>query len=185
MLMATAPARWAARDLERLPDDGNRYEVVDGELFVTPSPSLDHQYVSAEFYRRIHAFVAAARIGWVFFAPGDVHLGRDNLVQPDIFVVPRTGDKRPRTWKSASKPILVVEILSDSTARRDLGPKRRLYERQRIPDYWIVDCDDRSVLTVRPGTAGALVRDRLIWHPAGADAVEIDLPALFRQALDE
>jgi Uma2 family endonuclease len=185
MLMVTKTGHWAADDLDLLPDDGNRYEVVEGELFVTPAPSLWHQSVVPELWARLHAFVKSQRIGWVFVAPGDVHIDTKNRVQPDVFVVPRTAAGRPAAWKDAPKPILVVEILSDSTARRDLGPKRELYLRAGIAEYWMVDHESRTVRVVRPGGPEVIARDRIEWHPAGAaEALVIDLPALFREALD-
>ncbi len=186
MPMVTKTGGWTVDDLDRLPDDGNRYEVVDGELFVTPAPLLAHQAVSREFYVRLHAFVKAHCIGWAFYAPGDVQVNLKNRVQPDIFVVPRTAAGKPKTWLGAPTPSLVVEILSDSTARRDLGPKRDLYERAGIAEYWIVDYEVRDVLVVRRGEAGVIAHDRIEWRPAGATGgLVIDLPALFREALDD
>ena len=185
MLMVTKAGHWAADDLDLLPDDGNRYEVVDGELFVTPAPSLAHQAVTDQFHARLREFVKSHRLGWVFFAPGDVHVDTRNRVQPDIFVVPRTAAGRPQDWKSAPKPILVVEVLSDSTERRDLGPKRELYSSAEIAEYWIVDHEHRMVRVVRPTTSEVIAHDRIAWHPTGAtETLVIDLPALFREALD-
>lgn len=186
MLMVTKAGHWAADDLDLLPDDGNRYEVVDGELFVTPAPSLAHQAVTDEFHSRLRGFVKSLRVGWVYFAPGDVHLDTRNRVQPDIFVVPRTAAGRPEDWRSAPRPILVVEVLSDSTERRDLGPKRELYSSAGIAEYWIVDHENRTVRVVRQGAPEVVAHDRIEWHPAGTtETLVIDLPALFREALDE
>lgn len=184
MLMATKAAHWTARDLERLPDDGNRYEVVDGELFVTPAPSWDHQLVIGALYRRISEFVAEYKLGWTFMAPGDVYLD-SSLVQPDIFVIPRSGNNNPHSWKGAPQPILVVEILSDGTARRDFGSKRELYVRRGIPNYWIVDCDARSVTVVQPGQPALETRESLIWQPNASARLVVALPELFRASLDE
>jgi Uma2 family endonuclease len=186
MLMVTETHSWTADDLELLPDDGNRYEVVEGELFVTPAPSYAHQFVAAAIYRHLHDFVAKQRLGWAIPAPGDVHVNTKNQVQPDVFVVPRTSMGRPATWRDASTPILVVEVLSDSTTRRDLGPKRDLYMRAGIAEYWIVDHETRSIQIVRRGEADVEAVDRLTWFPAGAGSpLAIDLPALFREALDD
>jgi Uma2 family endonuclease len=186
MLMVTKAGHWAADDLDLLPDDGNRYEVVDGELFVTPAPSLAHQAVAEAFHSRLRDFVKAHRIGRAFFAPGDVHIDNKNRVQPDLFVVPRTAAGRPKEWRDAPKPMVVVEVLSDSTARRDLGSKRELYLRAGIAEYWIVDHESRSVRVVRQGEPEIVMHDRIEWHPAGAtETLVIDLPALFREALDE
>ena len=185
MLMVTTAGGWTADDLDLLPDDGNRYEVVEGELFVTPAPSRAHQAVSDEFHSRLREFVNSERIGRAFYAPGDVHFNRTNRAQPDIFVEPRTAAPQPKEWRDAPKPILVVEILSDSTAQRDLGSKRELYRRAGIAEYWIVDYQKRSVRVVRRGGPDVVAKDRLEWRPTGAaESLVIDLPALFAEALD-
>jgi Uma2 family endonuclease len=185
--MVTKTHTWAADDLALLPDDGNRYEVVEGELFVTPSPSLAHQRVAGAIYLRLHAFVEQqTRLGWVIPAPGDVHVNTKNQVQPDVFVVPRTAAGMPETWRDAPRPILVVEVLSATTARRDVGPKRELYMRAGIEEYWIVNHDKRHVRVVRGGEPDVEVGDRLAWFPAGAsEPLVIDVAALFHEALEE
>jgi Uma2 family endonuclease len=184
--MVTKAGHWTADDLDLLPDDGNRYEVVEGELFVTPAPARAHQAVADAFHSRLRAYVMAQHIGRAFFAPGDVHFDANTRVQPDLFVEPRSATGRPRSWRDAPWPALVVEILSDSTARRDLGAKRELYERAGIPEYWIVDPEDRTVRVIRAGEPEAVEHARIEWRPTGAsDALVIDLSALFREALDE
>jgi len=185
MLMLTNSTGWSVSDLDQLPDDGNRYEIVDGELFVTPAPSRRHQLVSASFFRRIDAFVASTGIGRTFYAPGDVQNDVKNRVQPDIFVEPRTNDRPPANWTDAPKPILVVEILSDTTAHRDIGFKRTFYARAGIPEYWIVNSDERSVLIARRGHRDSVVGDRIVWQPAAADReLVIKLEELFAEALE-
>ena len=185
MLMLTKTHGWTVDELDQLPNDGNRYEIVDGELFVTPAPSRRHQLALTSFFRRVEAFVRANNLGHAFVAPGDVQNDTENRVQPDIFVEPRSAQGPPANWVDAPKPILVIEILSDRTAHRDLGFKRRFYARAGIPEYWIVDANDRSVLIVRRGQSDITVRDRIVWQPAGAkEALEIDLAELFSEALD-
>jgi Uma2 family endonuclease len=186
MLMVTKTRRWTADNLDQLPNDGNRYEVVEGALFVTPAPSFAHQFVAGAIYRRLYRFVDEQHLGWAMFAPGDVHINIENQVQPDIFVVPRTAAGKPASWRDAPTPILVVEVLSDSTARRDLGPKRELYLRAGVAEYWIVDHESRAVRIVRRGEADVEAKDRIEWRPAGAsEPLIIDLPALFHEALDD
>jgi len=186
MLMVTKTAGWTADDLDLLPNDGNRYEVVEGELFVTPSPLLPHQAVSGALHARLFDFVKARRIGWAFAAPGDVHVNRKSRVLPDIFVLPRTTTRMPKSWKDAPTPILVVEILSDSTAMRDLGAKSKLYNRAGVAEYWIVDWEERNVRVIRRGEPDIVTDDRIEWRPAGAaESLVIDLPALFAEALDD
>jgi len=183
--MVNAARRWTADDLDGIADDECRYEVVDGALFVTPSPSRDHQLVAAQIYVRLFEFVRVHRIGSVFFAPADMHVDDRNRVQPDIFVEPPSRGARPTSWRDAPTPILAIEILSGSTAERDLGPKRDLYLRAGIAEYWIIDGTSRSVRVVRRGQRDCVVRDALRWLPPGAaEPLVIDLPELFRDALD-
>jgi Uma2 family endonuclease len=90
------------------------------------------------------------------------------------------------TWHDAARPVLVVEILSATTGHRDRGPKRELYMRAGIDEYWIVDHKRRSVRIVRRGEPDVEAADRVTWFPTGAgDPLVIDLPALFRGALDD
>src|SRR5450755_3169587 len=138
MLMATKTRRWTSADLVDLPDDGNRYEVLDGELFVTPQAAHDHQVVAFAFARKLADFCDAHGIAYIA-APGAV-MWDDNELQPDIQVIPgkfvlRSGAK----WKDLPLPLLVVEVLSPSTWQRDLKKKREAYLRIEIPTYWTVD----------------------------------------------
>jgi Uma2 family endonuclease len=121
-------------DLESMPDDGHRYELVDGALLVTPAPSLRHQLVSS----RLHVRLAdAATDGLlVLAAPTDVVLAEDTVVQPDLLVVRRRDIDDPSVPVS---PLLAVEILSPSTRRIDLALKHSRYEAAAIPAYWVVD----------------------------------------------
>lgn len=181
MLMAPETATWTVEQRDRLPDDGNKYEVVGGELFVTPSPSIRHQIIARELGELLGPFVREQRLGIVFALDTDVIEGKQNVVVPDVAVYPFTRENQPDAWATAPRPILVAEIRSPATWRRDVGRKRDLYVALGIPEYWIVDADARVVAVVRPDHADAVVRDVLRWHPAGAaHALEIDLPALLR-----
>jgi Uma2 family endonuclease len=176
---------WRPADLLRLPDDGNRYEVIEGQLFVTPAASMDHQRVLETLWEVVGSYVRAQKLGGAFFLPGDLHLDRKSQVIPDGMVIPFKG-RRPRSWKTAAKPILVIECLSTSTRWRDRGVKRDLYRKRAIPEYWIVDRWERDVTVVRPNEEDRVEAKSLVWLPAGASApLVIDLPALFRAALDD
>lgn len=122
-----------AYDVAALPDDGNRYELIDGVLDVVPSPSLPHQSVQA---RLLKLLFAGEEPDWrTLAAPFDI-LAEDTAVQPDIIVIPRTP---PYAGILKEIPVLAVEILSPSTAVRDLNTKFRRYERAGIASYWVVD----------------------------------------------
>ena len=139
MHMPTLKRRWTADDLRDLPDDGNRYEVIDGELFVTPAPSWEHQRAAAELYSLIAAYLQREPYGDVLIAPADVPFSRTRSVQPDLFVVPLVGGRRPRKFEDVGRLLLAVEILSPSTARADRVSKRVLFRDEGVSEYWVVD----------------------------------------------
>jgi Uma2 family endonuclease len=110
-------ADWTVERVLALPDDGNRYEVVDGELLVSPAPSLPHQVVIAALARLLHPFVTAHGLGCVLHSPADIEFDERTLVQPDLFVAPLVQGHRPRSWKEIRQLLLAIEVLSPSSAR--------------------------------------------------------------------
>lgn len=178
--------RWTAARVRELPDDGNRYEVVDGELLVTPAPKFDHQDAAFELAKTLSTYLArTAGVGHAVMSPADIEFDPDTLVQPDVFVVPLTRGRRPKDWTDVRGLLLAVEVLSPSTARADRTVKRRRYQRAGVPEYWIVDLDARLVERWRPGDERPeIVTERLEWQPQGsAAALIIDLVALFARVL--
>jgi Uma2 family endonuclease len=178
--MDTATGTWTVAERDRLPNDGNRYEVVDGELFVTPMPVPRHQLIVQRLWRLLDPYVRLHGIGSAFCAGTDVYFDSRNAVVPDVAVYDFPEAQLPRTWQEAPKPILVAEVASDSTWRRDVGPKRQLYEKREVPEYWIVDGDDCTVTVVRPHEEDVVVRNTLRWQPQSAfPALEIVLADVF------
>ena len=182
MLMAIESASWTREDLARFPEDGNRYEVLDGELLVTPQAGFDHQFVAARLVHALFDYCSAHNIG-VVVGPGAVIWGKNEL-QPDIEVIPvAPPPPRTRTWETLPFPILAVEILSPSgvSRGRDLGAKRAAYLARGIATYWVLDLDDRSAhcwSSAAPGETA--VSGILRWNPKpGAPAFEISLEELF------
>jgi Uma2 family endonuclease len=186
MGMPAPQTEWTAEKVRAFPDDGNRYEVLDGELFVSPAPAYGHQFVVGELFTVLRAYVRTHRLGWVLLAPSDIEFSPQRLVQPDLFVVTDAGKGRPQAWSNDRHLSLVVEVLSASTARADRIRKRRIYQSEGVQEYWIVDADSRLVERWRTGDdRPEISTDILKWQPsADADAAEIDLPALFAAALD-
>jgi Uma2 family endonuclease len=127
-------------DLEALPDDGHRYELVHGTLIVTPSPVTRHQQIVLEIAVALRA-VCPAELS-VFVAPLDVLLAVDTVLQPDVLVA-RRSDLTEINLPTA--PILAIEVLSPSTRHIDLGLKRAVYEEAGCPSYWVVDPDDPTL----------------------------------------
>jgi len=160
-----------------LPEDGKRYEVVDGELFVTPSPRSPHQRAVRDLSYTLQAYVVRHGLGEVLFSPADIELDARTLVQPDVFV--HAGIIRE--WNDGTPLLLVVEVLSPSTARADRTIKRRRYQRAGIPEYWIVDLDARIVERWRPGDERPeVLGDLVTWQPRpDLAAFSLELPAFF------
>jgi len=186
MVAPHTPTHWTVDMVHALPDDGRRYEVIDGELFVTPSPSFDHQGAVVCFAGILRAYLTTHRVGYVRTAPGDVEFGSRALVQPDVFVLPRSEGKRPKTWKAAGRPMLAIEVLSPRSAHADRLRKRKLYQNQGVPEYWIVDLDARVIERWRPGDERPeIVSERIEWAPEGAaDPMTIELAELWGEVLD-
>ncbi len=131
-------ATWS--DLQRTPDDGNMYEVLDGELVMTPAPYLVHQDVSRQITKLVGRHIDDNDLGTYWYAPTAVRLSKHDVPEPDFLFVrkDRLGECRSRE-AIHGPPDLVVEILSESTFRKDLLRKRRIYERYGVLEYWIVD----------------------------------------------
>jgi Uma2 family endonuclease len=182
MHMATTARRWTLADLERMPDDGNRYELVRGELFVTPAPRRMHQEIVAALTDIIAPYVASHRLGRVHHPRAIIRID-GNEVEPDIMVRPHVPLPAPN-WEDAPLPLLVVEVLSDTTKRRDQLAKRALYADIGIPDYWLVDADARAITVIHPTANDVIATEVLSWHPAGASQpLVIDVLAFFREIL--
>jgi len=172
---------WTADMVRALPEDGNRHELVYGELLVTPAPRLWHQLVSGRLFAALDAYLRANPAGHAF-GTADITWGRqDVLVQPDVFVA-RLEEVRTLDWEQLRTLLLVAEILSPSSLNHDRFAKRRRYQDARIPLYWIVNADSFEVEEWRPDDSFPRIeRDRLVWHPAGArDPFTLTLAELFR-----
>ena len=133
------------KEYEALPADGRRYEIHDGELSVTPAPSLQHQSVSRNLFRIVDVHVRAKGIGEVWFAPLDVILSDTSIVQPDIVYVDPTRLDAASQRGIEGPPTLAVEILSPSTTLIDRVAKPQLYARHGVPYFWLVDPAGRMI----------------------------------------
>ena len=187
MSMPSAVKVWTVEDLADLPDDGNRYEVIDGELFVTPAPNLDHQEAIARLYVLLAPYVAREGFGHVVFAPADVTFSPRRGVQPDLFVLPLQNARRPRRFTDVGRLLLAVEVLSPLTARVDRVKKRKVYREEGGDEYWVVDLEARVIERSTPGRETIeVLSERLEWLPPGAsEALTIDVAAYFKSVLDD
>jgi len=145
-------------DLLVMPDDGNRYEIINGELVVTPAPLARHQRVLLRLTRLLDRFLEEHSGGELFIAPFDIVLGPHDVVEPDLLVI-ATQQGRVRGTENAfvGPPVLVVEIISPSSERTDLIKKMALYARSGVPEYWTVD-PERHELTIHVLADGTYVQ---------------------------
>lgn len=177
---------WTAEVVAALPDDGTRYEVLDGELVILPAPSWDHQRMVLALCDALSSYLRTTGLGETIVAPADVEFSQRRLLEPDLFVVPcAPGQRRPRTYADAMRLLLAIEVLSPATARRDRGIKRRIHMEEVVDEYWIVDVDAWCVERWHRGEERPeIVMEKLAWMPEGAvEALVIDVPSLFREAL--
>ena len=142
--MSTTRITW--RDTLLMPEDGKRYEAIDGELYVTPAPLLRHQWISANLEAALRLMLMEPGHGWVFDAPVGVEFpDTEEGVQPDIVFVSKARQHILVKEGIRGAPDLVVEILSPGTAERDRTIKRKLYQRQGVAQYWVVDPEAECV----------------------------------------
>lgn len=173
--------------LDALPDDGQRYEIVDGELFVTPAPSNVHQLVSGAFHQRINSYLRTSNVARALYSPADIRRGdrTRNRVQPDVFAVRLIGGKHPPYPYAMQDLILALEVESPGNPLYDHHVKRELYLTEGVPEYWIANADARIVTRWRAlDDPGEVFGKRIEWHPAGMPSgLVIDLAELFTEAL--
>ncbi|MBI4716147.1 MAG: Uma2 family endonuclease [Nitrospirae bacterium] len=126
-------------------DDRERYELIEGDLLLTPAPNIRHQRILGKLEFMIKTHVLEKGLGEVFFAPCDVVLDNENVFQPDILFISRERTRIITEPNIQGAPDLVIEILSPSTQYRDLGGKKRVYARSGVKEYWIVDPEEKGV----------------------------------------
>jgi Uma2 family endonuclease len=175
---------WSYSEFARLPDDGNRYEVIAGELHVTPAPRPRHELASQRLNKLLLNFVDDHDLGWVLTAPVDVLFAEGDYMEPDIVVVLRGGEKIITDRGIEGPPDLIVEVVSGATAARDRGIKRERYAHFGVPLYWIMD-GERRQMEVYPLQEDPqnpiIVRDTFTWTPVPDGlTLTISVPELFR-----
>jgi Uma2 family endonuclease len=135
-----AQGAWTYEDYLRLPDDGQRYEIINGVLYMASAPSYIHQYVVTKIGRYLDEFAEQAELGVVLTAPFDVRLpGNRGVIQPDILFIRTENLPHPSITAFQGVPDLVVEVLSPSTRRYDSSLKLDAYEQAGVKEYWLVD----------------------------------------------
>jgi Uma2 family endonuclease len=164
--MPAATKVWTLEELHSLPDDGNKYELIHGVLYVTPSPTDQHETIASRLTRLLDPYVAQQGLGFVYHPRAVLNVDGCE-VEPDLMV------RQPNTtagakWANAPRPSLIIEIASPSTRRRDRTDKRDFYLECDIPDYWIVDGEARTVAVVRPDRPDLVEHEAVRWEPSGS-----------------
>ncbi|OHB91113.1 MAG: restriction endonuclease, partial [Planctomycetes bacterium RIFCSPHIGHO2_12_42_15] len=126
------------QDYLQLPED-KRYEIIDGDLFTVPSPNEAHQHILVYIFNCVFNYVRKNKLGYVYCAPFDVLFSEEDIVQPDIIFVSNENRKIITKDNIKGTPDLLIEILSPDTSKRDLGIKKKLYAKNGVREYWIVD----------------------------------------------
>jgi len=174
---------WTVDDLEQLPDDGNRYEILHGELLVTPLPTWGHQGVAVRLTWLLHNW-CRTHPDWSIRAPGGVYISQTTWLEPDVGVY-RAPDLADLSWKALPPPVLVVEVLSPSTKSRDRFRKRPAYLHHGVGELWTVDAQAR---TIERWTSASefpdLCHDAFSWTPpaplpAGTQPLAVSFVELF------
>jgi len=184
---AVAVRTWTVDMLDELPDTSERLEIIDGTLYVTPSPSIPHQVVAGAIYRQLFAYLDERRLGYTVFSPSDIRRGDQdkNRVQPDVYVVRLAKGRFPAEPFQLKDLLLAVEVASPSNPSLDYEVKRRLYLSEGVGEYWIASPQERLVSRWQgrddPGTT---LWDVLEWQPAGMPApLRLDIRELFGDLL--
>ena len=177
MAFATVP-RYTVDDLDRFPEDGNRYELLDGVLLVTPGPRAVHQIVVNRIQHRLTTAVETPGYAWVV-GPGAISVPPRTQLQPDVLVYPSRFS--PTTdWAKVTEHWLAVEVLSRSSRMYDREFKRDAYFALGVREVWLVDIRDKSVEVCTTRGAGSAVRDVIEWRvPAPQSVVPLVLAEIF------
>src|SRR5258706_10954997 len=186
---STPHRRWTTAQVRDLMDESRhwpRYELINGELIVTPSPGYPHQIAVDEFWQCIKPFALTQKLGIAVTSPSDLELKVGTITQPDVFVIPKaafTDSDATPNWSDVTALVLAVEIISPTSVRRDRIIKRDFYLSAGVAEYWIVDLDARIVERWFPSReTPELARASLEWLPAGAaSSLTIDLAELFER----
>ena len=151
--MLKSKIKFTYEDYLQLPEE-KRYELIEGEFYMVPSPGWSHQTIITKIFLALHHHVNNLKLGEVRFAPLDVVFSNEDVVQPDVLFISRERYEIITEKNVQGAPDLVVEILSPSTAERDKGLKRKLYAKHGVREYWIADPEAKSIEVMTLGENG-------------------------------
>jgi Uma2 family endonuclease len=179
MGMAIAVPRYTIEDLDRFPDDGNRYELLDGVLLVSPAPSFLHEIVVQRIRDQLIAYLGkTARV----LTHGAVQIRPRTQLEPDLLVIPASVRvTRNTTWSDVRDWWLAVEVSGRGSRVYDRDAKQPAYPRLGVREAWRADLGDCCIEVTRQGQAATTrYTDQLRWHPPEMpDPLVIDIPAVF------
>lgn len=181
MSISPAADEWTYSEYARLPDDGNRYEVIDGELCVTPSPGSTHQRVAGKLFRILAEYVEREQLGEMLWDI-DLLFVSGQFLRPDMLFVPPESAAGVTDRGVEAEPGLVVEVLSPHSKRIDRIKKPPRYRDFGVPEYWVVDPLGRAIERHRLAADAApeVCRDELVWRPDPAKpALRLDVQSVF------
>lgn len=172
---------YTAEEVRNFPEDHLRYEVIRGELFVTPAPGMPHQRVVVELIVMLHEYVELHDLGETIVSPFEVEFSDDTAVQPDVLVILNDRAAQLTRKRLMGPPSLAVEVISYSSKRTDRLQKRSLDMEDGVEEYRVVDPGLRHVEVWCPDSAQPqIVTDLLEWRPRpDVPALAIDLEKLF------
>lgn len=186
MAMPVVVPRYTISDLDSFPDDGNRYELLDGILLVSPGPAPLHELVLGRLLSALCVYLAPTKLATVF-PRGTVELEPNNHLEPDILVIPADepeGGIGPETrWTAVQRWWLTVEVSGSASRVYDRDHKVPAYVALGVREVWRVDLDDHCIYESRRDAIGERCQtEQLVWHPPElAEPLVIDVPALFER----
>jgi Uma2 family endonuclease len=181
---------WTIAEVEQLIEERNgmvpRYELVRGELLVTPAPSHRHQRIILHLALALHAYLLRERIAEIRLGPGELRLSPNERFEPDLFVLAAPDGRLPGAHGDGSHPLLVCEVLSPGSSRHDRVTKRRAFQQNGVAEYWVIDGDAEVFEIWHAGDERPAVADeRVVWRPNGAATdFELDVRRFFAQIAD-
>lgn len=177
--------RWTTADVRAITREDRawpRYELIDGELLVTPAPRAAHQFAATEIWKVLYDFLERHPVGTALISPADLELRPGTITQPDVFVIPAgiTIAGATLEWSDVTALLLAVEVLAPASLRTDRVVKRDFYLANGVAEYWIVDLDERMVERWTPTQeTPELCRTTIAWAPLGREPLLIELGHLF------
>jgi Uma2 family endonuclease len=183
LALRSLKANWNRARWEKLPADGNRYEIIDGVLYMTTAPSFFHQWIIRRMFLALYEQIDAKKLGLTLLSPMGLFMPGCDPVQPDLFVVPTSELGIIYDRHVNGVPALIVEVLLPSNPEQDLEIKRDAYARVGVPEYWVVRPAQRDLLCyTQPDSATGVYYNHALIEPAGEVVCSV-LP--FRAAIAE